>query len=187
MIELKIADKDDIQETIKLHNKYQIDGIKEEDKADGFVTTPFSAQELEELISKEQGLFIAKDGQKVVAYVMCASWQYWSAWDMFAYMVDNLDGKEFQGQKLSIDNSYQYGPVCVDKEYRRSGLLKDIFNFALAQMAKRYPILVTFINKINTRSYEAHTRKLGLEVISEFEYNSKNYYELCYDTSRSVK
>lgn len=46
-------------------------------------------------------------------------------------------------------------------------------------MSKRYPILVTFVNKINTRFYEAHTRKLGLEVIQEFEFNN-NHYSVCY-------
>ena len=53
-------------------------------------------------------------------------------------------------------------------------------------MAKRFPILVTFINKINPRSYEAHTKKLKLEVIKEFSYNNNNYYELVYDTSKSL-
>ena len=53
-------------------------------------------------------------------------------------------------------------------------------------MAKRYPILVTFVNKINPRSYEAHTRKLGLEVIKEFEFNGNFYWEMVYDTSKSL-
>jgi hypothetical protein len=66
-------------------------------------------------------------------------------------------------------------------------VLEAIFDFAREAMAKRYPILVTFINKINPRSYEAHTRKLGLEVIQEFSYNNNNYYELVYDTSRKIQ
>jgi hypothetical protein len=93
---------------------------------------------------------------------------------------------EYLGQKLSVENSYQYGPVCVDKEYRGSGVLEKIFDFARENMAKRFPILVTFINKINPRSYEAHTKKLKLEVIKEFSYNNNNYYELVYDTSKSL-
>jgi hypothetical protein len=66
-------------------------------------------------------------------------------------------------------------------------VLEDIFDFARDEMSKRYPILVTFINKINPRSYVAHTRKLGLEVIKEFQYNGNNYYELVYDTSKKIK
>jgi hypothetical protein len=53
-------------------------------------------------------------------------------------------------------------------------------------MKAKYPILVTFINKNNPRSVQAHTRKLGLEVINEFEFNNKQYYELVYDTSFSL-
>lgn len=183
MIELKVATIEDIEDTLELHSKYQIDGIAEEDKADGFVTTAFTTQELKDIIQKEQGLFIAKDGDKVVAYVMAASWQFWSAWPMFAYMIDELDKCEFAGEKLTVDNSYQYGPICIDKAYRGTQLLKDIFFYALEKMSKRYPILVTFVNKQNPRSFEAHTRKLGLEVATEFEYTGKQYYELCCLTS----
>ncbi|HWR19866.1 MAG TPA: GNAT family acetyltransferase, partial [Clostridia bacterium] len=49
------------------------------------------------------------------------------------------------------------------------------------------PILITFINKINTRSYEAHTKKLGLDVIKSFIFNENNYYALGYDTAKEVR
>jgi hypothetical protein len=65
-------------------------------------------------------------------------------------------------------------------------VLKEIFNFSLEHMAKRYPILVTFVNQINPRSYEAHTRKLGLDVIQEFEFNGNRYWELGCETSKPV-
>jgi hypothetical protein len=101
-------------------------------------------------------------------------------------MVEHLDESEYLGQKLSVDNSYQYGPVCIDKSVRGSGVLEKIFDFAREEMAKRYPILVTFINKINPRSFEAHTKKLGLTVTKEFSFNNNNYYELAYDTSKKI-
>ena len=45
-MQLKIAQLSDIEATLRLHAKYQIDTIKEEDKKDGFVTTAFSKEEL---------------------------------------------------------------------------------------------------------------------------------------------
>jgi len=72
-MEYKVASIDDIDATLKLHAKYQ---IKEEDKKDGFVTTAFTKEELTQLIEQEQGLFIAKEGDEVLAYVMSASWQF---------------------------------------------------------------------------------------------------------------
>lgn len=185
-MEYKIAQIKDIEKVLELHSKYQIDSIKQEDKKDGFITTAFTKEQMVDLITLEQGLFIAIENEKIVAYVMSASWKFWSRWPMFAFMMEDLPNLEYLDQKLTVQNSYQYGPVCVDKEYRGSGVLEKIFDFARENMAKRFPILVTFINKINPRSYEAHTKKLKLEVIKEFSYNNNNYYELVYDTSKSL-
>lgn len=185
-MELKIANTDDINGILKLHGKYQIDTISEDDKKDGFITTAFSKNELKEIIEKEQGIFVAIEDGEIIAYVMSASWQFWSKWPMFAYMIEDLPKLKYLGLTLSVDNSYQYGPVCVDKKYRGSGVLEKLFDFSLDSMCKKYEVLVTFINKINPRSYEAHTKKLGLEVIQEFQYNNNNYYELVYDTSKRV-
>lgn len=184
---LRTATIYDIDDVLKLHAKYQVDSIKEEDKKDGFITTAFSKEQLTKLIEEEKGLFIAIKDDAVIAYVMAASWQFWSVWPMFAHMIEDLPRLSYKGQTLSVDNSFQYGPVCVDKAFRGSGTLEKIFEFAREHMAKRYPILVTFINKINPRSYEAHTKKLGLEVLQEFEYNNNYYYELVYDTSKVLK
>ncbi|MBU2710792.1 hypothetical protein [Zooshikella harenae] len=181
-MQLKIAKPEDIDSTLALHYKYQIDSINEKDKESGFVTTAFTKEQLTSLIQEEQGLFIAKDGETVVAYVMAASWKFWSSWPMFAHMIKDLPNLTYFGQTLSIENSYQYGPVCIDKHLRGSGTLENIFHFAKKEMSKRYPILVTFINKINTRSFEAHTRKLGLDVVQEFTYNNNDYYELACHT-----
>lgn len=185
-MQLYVAQLDDINEVLELHYRYQINSINEEDKKDGFITTPFTKEELTKLINEEQGLFIVRVEKKVVAYVMCASWHYWSVWPMFVHMMKDLPKLQYLGQTLSVDNSYQYGPVCVDKSVRGSGVLEALFEYAREQMAKKYPILVTFINKINPRSFEAHTRKLKLEVIQEFEFNNNQYYELVYDTSKKL-
>jgi len=185
-MQYKIAELSDIEATLKLHAKYQVDTIAEEDKKDGFVTTAFTKEELTQLIEQEEGLLIAKEGDEVLAYVMAASWQFWSKWAMFQHMIKELPKLEYMGQTLSVDNSYQYGPICIDKSVRGTKVLKDIFNFSLEHMAKRYPILVTFVNQINPRSYEAHKRKLGLDVIQEFEFNGNRYWELGCDTSKSV-
>ncbi|WP_019612907.1 hypothetical protein [Psychromonas ossibalaenae] len=185
-MELKIAELSDIEATLALHAKYQVDSIDEQDKKDGFVTTAFTKEQLTELITQEQGLFIAKQGEQVIAYVMAASWQFWSIWPMFVFMAEDLPNMNYLGRQLSVKNSYQYGPVCIDKAFRGSGLLEKIFDFSRIEMAKRYPVLITFVNKINPRSFAAHTKKLKLDLIQEFEFNNNHYYELAYDTSKSI-
>ncbi len=182
-MEYKIATLADIDATLKLHAKYQIDSIEEEDKKDGFVTTAFTKEELTQLIEQEHGLFIAKEGDEVLAYVMSASWEFWSKWEMFEYMIADLPNLSYKGVHLSTENSYQYGPICIDKRVRGTEVLPTIFDFALNYMSKRYSILVTFVNQINPRSYEAHHRKLGLDIIQEFEFNDNRYWEMVCLTS----
>jgi len=109
----KVATVEEIEATLRLHAKYQVDTIAEEDKKDGFVTTPFTKEELQALIEQEQGLFIAKEGEEVVAYVMAASWQFWSKWAMFRHMIEDLQNLAYKGEKLSVENSYQYGVLSA--------------------------------------------------------------------------
>lgn len=177
-IELSVAQACDIEEILKLHFRYQIDSINEEDKADGFITTAFTKDHLTRLIEDENGLFIASVDNKIVAYAMAASWGYWAQWPMFEFMIKNLNDSNYLNQEVTTENSYQYGPVCVDKSVRGLGVFEKVFNFALASMAVRYPIMITFINKINPRSFEAHTRKVNLDVINSFEFNNNQYYKL---------
>lgn len=183
---ISVAELSDIDDVMALQSRYHIASISAEDKSSGFVTTLFSRAQLSALVDDERGLFVARQDGRLVAYVMAASWGFWSQWPLFAHMLKGLPELEFLGRPLSTGNSYQYGPVCIDTAVRGSGVLERIFDFARAEMAKRYPILVTFINKINTRSFAAHTRKLGLQVIQEFEFNGNQYYELVYDTAQPL-
>lgn len=183
---LKIAELKDIKDILELHKKYQIDGISNEDKKDGFITTNFTKEELTSLIIDEKGLFIAIKDNNIVGYIMSASWEYWKQWPMFVFMEKDLKNLSYLGKKLDTKNSYQYGPICIDKSVRGTGILEELFDFALESMSKRYDVLVTFVNKINERSFSAHKRKLGLDVIQEFEFNNNSYYEMVYDTSKRV-
>lgn len=185
-MEYRNATVKDIAAVSELQKRYHVSTINENDKADGFVTTLFSEEQFKMLIEKENGLAIACDGDEVAAYAMAASWDFWSAWPLFEKMISDLPNIEYKGRILSVDNSYQYGPVCIDVKYRGGEVLPNIFEFSRLQMKDRFPILVTFINKINPRSYAAHTGKLGLEVIKTFDFNNNHYYELVYDMCRKT-
>jgi hypothetical protein len=185
-MEYRNAVLDDLIKVSNLQKKYHIYTIREEDKPDGFVTTLFTEEQFKELIEKENGLAIACDGDKIIAYAMAASWQYWSAWPLFEHMINDLPNIKYLGRILSVENSYQYGPICIDKKFRGTEVLPNLFEFSRLQMKDRYPVLITFINQINDRSYHAHVTKLGLEVIKTFDFNSNHYFELGYDMSRKT-
>ena len=181
------ATVEDIPKIEELQRIYHINTINKEDKADGFVTTLFTHDQFKELIESEQGVALACDGDRIAGYAMAASWEYWSKWPLFQHMIADLPNNEYLGRQLDTMNSYQYGPICIHKDYRGTEVLPMLFDFSREQMSRRYPILITFINHINPRSYKAHVEKLGLDVIKDFQFNNNNYYELGYDTSKKVK
>lgn len=186
-IKYQVATFEDLDQVEELQKKYHVDTISEEDKKDGFVTTLFTRKQFEELIEKESGLIIAKDGEKVIAYAMNASWEYWSAWPLFQHMIGDLDGTSFNGINLNTKNSFQYGPVSIDKNYRGNGIIENIFEFSRKSFKDKYPVMITFINKINPRSLHTHTEKIGMEIIKSFTFNDNNYYELGYDMNLKTK
>lgn len=54
------------------------------------------------------------------------------------------------------------------------------------EFRKQYPISITFINKINEISEKAHTKKLGWEIIDEFQFNNNTYIGLAFDMEKTV-
>ena len=173
---ITLAAMEDMEGIFSLLKANHISHIQESDKADGFVTTNLSSEQLTALITREQGVTIAKEGRKVLAFAMAAPWSFWREWPLFAYMIEKLPEFQLGGQTLTIENSYQYGPICIDKSVRGTGVFEQVFYASLAGMRNRYPMMATFINQINHRSYAAHTRKVPMTAVGTFQFNQNNYF-----------
>jgi hypothetical protein len=185
-IQLEVAKLSDIEGVLDLQKLYLVSNLTEEEKKSGFVTTPFSIEQLTYVINNE-GLFIAKDNYKIIAYIFAESWDFFSQYPIFEYMISLFPKPEFLDFEINSTSSFQYGPICIDKKYRGKGLINLLFEFMRIHVLKRYPLSLTFINKTNVPSYKAHTEKLKWTVIGDFQFNDNNYYILGYDMNMPVK
>lgn len=186
MIKTSIGNTADIPGILALQEKYLYRNLNEEERKRGFVTTPFTAEQIEQVI-KQNGIFIATNEQlEIVAYAFAGSWKYFEQWEIFNFMVSRFPQLSFQGGAITTENSFQYGPICIDIPYRGTDLVKQLFEEMRIEFVKKYPISVTFINKVNAVSTKAHTQKLGWEVIDEFVFNDKNYIALAFEMRISV-
>jgi hypothetical protein len=184
-IQLEVAKIPDIEGVLDLQKLYLVSNLSEEEKKSGFVTTPFSVEQLTYVINNE-GLFIAKDSNKIIAYIFAESWNFFSQYPIFEYMISLFPKLTFLDFEINSITSFQYGPICIDKKYRGKGLINLLFEFMRIHIVKRYPLSLTFINKTNVPSYKAHTEKLKWTVIGDFQFNEHNYYILAYDMIISV-
>ncbi|MFT4740847.1 MAG: hypothetical protein ACI9XJ_002469 [Marivirga sp.] len=186
MIKTRAANKHDIVGVLSLQEKNLYSNLNEDERENGFVTTPFTVNQIKEII-QQNGLFIAiNEHQIIIAYVFAGSWEYFKQWDIFNFMVSRFSQYSLNKQEITTENSFQYGPVCIDKNYRGNGLLNLIFEEMRIEFHKKYPLSVTFINKVNAISEKAHTKKLGWEIIDQFTFNNNTYIGLAFDMKNSV-
>ncbi len=175
----------DIDQVLLLQDKYLLVNMPETNRSEGFVTTPFSPEQLKKIIDFE-GFFVAEDEKKIVAYVVVCSWDFFTQFPIFAYMASRFDTIHFNDFEIDTVNTFEYGPICIDSEYRNKGVFQNLFEAMRKSMTDRYKVGVTFINKLNKRSFSAHTNKLNLKVIDEFSFNQHEFYMLAFWTDKSV-
>lgn len=184
-IKFETATISDIDGILKLQELYLVGNLSEEEKESGFVTTPFAVEQLTEVIQKLE-LFIAKDNTKIIAYVFAGSWEFFKQWPIFNYMSTLLPELSFLHFDITTTQSFQYGPICIHKKYRGKGLLKPLFEFMRIHMLHKYPLALTFINKINIPSTKAHTGKLKWTIIGDFKFNNNEYLILAYNMTEVI-
>ena len=185
MVKTRVGNQNDIAGVLALQKKYLYKNLTVSERKNGFVTTPFTTNQIEEII-QQNGLFVAENEQSIIAYMFAGSWEYFGQWEIFNFMVSRFPRLSFGGAKITTANSFQYGPVCIDKDHRGKGVLNLIFEKMRREFHKNYPYAITFINKINRVSEKAHTNKLSWEIIDEFEFNDNQYIGLAFDMKHSV-
>lgn len=177
----RVACEADIDGILGLQSRNLYTNLSETERAAGFVTTPFTVKQIQELLDQVGGFVAEKQGM-VVGYAFAGSWEFFAQWPIFPYMTSRFPQLQFHGTQITDRNTFQYGPVCIDQTLRGSGIFPQLFETMRSSFASRYPIGVTFINKVNVRSVVTHTRKLDLEIIDEFEFNGNFYYGLAFWT-----
>ncbi len=186
MITTRLGNTSDMAGVLKLQDQNLVSKMAPADLKYGFVTTPFTI-EMIELMIRNDGLFIAEDQkQNIVAYVFAGNWEFYLQWEIFKVMTSRFPKLEFNNRNVDVKNSFQYGPICIDKDHRGQGIINLIFEEMRLTWLNRFDLSLTFINKANIISKEAHIKKLGWAIVDEFEFNDKTYLSLALDMTQSV-
>lgn len=181
------ASLSDITGVLALQELYLVTNLSDIEKQAGFVTTRFTVAQLTDVITNN-GLFLAKDNQTVIAYIFAESWTFFNQWPIFEYMCTLFPQLSFEHFKtITTINSFQYGPICIHADYRGKGIIRPLFELMRENTVAKYPLALTFINKKNIPSLKAHTKKLNWTIISDFQFNNNDYHVLAYDMKNAVE
>jgi len=155
---------------VRLNSANYINSLSEAERCDGFLSAVFTLEQTAAM-AEDLGTTVAiVDG--VLAGFLCAfrnDFNHGSP--VVAKMIETYDHVRFEGRLLSSFNSYAYGPVCVDRHYRRQGLLRGLCEAQKRELAGRFEVGVALIARNNPHSMAAHVAGLGMTEVGEFEVN----------------
>ncbi len=175
---IRQANIKDIDAILQLQEKYHVSNLTElEKQTKGFVTMKVTPAQFEQMIGKN-GVFIAVDDNILAAYALTSDWDFYRQWAIIEKMEAVLPDFPLENQPISVDNSFQYGPVCIDEAYRGRAILADLFQAILKFYKGQYLYSVTFINQKNERSIKAHDKQTPLSILGSFEFNDNQYFAL---------
>ena len=179
----RIGNRNDISGIIALQRANLYDNLSPDQRKHGFVTTPFSESQLLELMA-ERGVFVAEEqgkswampwpGRGVSFRSGPSSRSWFRGLGRSRYQESRFRRNEAFSTALSASTRRCEDQACFPYCSRKCG--------ENSRHVSRSGI--TFINRVNERSYNAHTRKLGMTVIDTFDFSGRSYYMLSFDTSR---
>ncbi len=159
--------------------------LDETQQQQGFLSVEYGAKDLA-AINDGLGIFVATQGDRLLAYAMAETNEFAASVPIIAQMVSRFHGARFEEQSL-LDLRYLiYGPVCIDRTARGAGLLNGLLRAMSAALSTEFDLGIAFIAQSNLHSYHAHVRKNNMRVIDEFEFDGRRFWTVAFRLSDRV-
>lgn len=142
----------ELQQILNLQKKNSPSNLSLEEKVqEGFVTVTHTL----ELLTRMNLVcphIIAKDGDKVVGYALCMHPSFRNDIEILIPMFAVLDTLLAPHQ----DSYMIMGQICIDKEYRKMGIFRKLYQTMKNAAQPRFTGIITEVDATNTRSLNAH-------------------------------
>ena len=134
----------------------------EEKLQEGFVTVQHTVALLEQM-NTACGHIIAKQEEKVVGFALVMLSSFRNEISVLIPMFKRIDSL------LPTDKSYVImGQVCIEKNYRKQGIFRGLYDFYRTQLQHEFDYLITEVAEINQRSMNAH-ESIGFKIIESYK------------------
>lgn len=168
----------DFEGILLLQHQNLLTTLKGEDLFQGFLSIEYTREHLHK-VNSELGIFVAVQDKAVVGYLMAETAEFAVESPLMSNMLKRLKDVVFDRVTLSCC-FFVYGPVCIDRQHRGQGVLEGLFGIMKETLGTDYDVGIAFVSLGNPRSFQAHTAKLGMKVIDEFEFGGERYSTLAF-------
>ncbi|MCK8524229.1 GNAT family N-acetyltransferase [Aquimarina sp. D1M17] len=145
------SSKRELEQILQLQKNNLSSSISKEDKEkEGFVTVEHDLELLTKMHTKEPHI-IAKDDDKVVGYALSMVREFKEDIEVLEPMFSKIDT-----QLRNLNTYIVMGQVCIDKNYRKQGIFRGLYNKMKDELNHKYDVLITEVAANNIRSLNAH-------------------------------
>jgi hypothetical protein len=153
--------------------------LSEEERADGFLSAVFSPKQIAAM-AEELGIMIAVVQDKFAGFLCAFRNDFDHGSPVVGKMIASYERMQLEGKSLSAYRSYAYGPVCIDRPFRRQGLLRGLYEAQVRDLAGLFEIGIALVSRDNPHSLDAHVFGLGMTEVGGFEVNGNCYATLVF-------
>jgi predicted GNAT superfamily acetyltransferase len=179
------AQPQDYSAILRLQSANFIGNLSMEERQEGFLSDEFTFRQVAEM-AEDLGTTIASVNGELVAFLCACRNEFNHGSPVIAKMLESYDRVEFEGKALSSHHSYIYGPVCIDRAYRRQGLLRGLYKKQKQELAGRFEVGVAFVSRTNPHSLKAHVAGLGMTEVGDFELKGNVYLILAFRVPSNI-
>jgi predicted GNAT superfamily acetyltransferase len=152
---------------VQLNRANFIANLSEEARQDGFLSAVFTLAQTAAM-AEDLGTSVAVVDGQIAGFLCAFRNEFPHGSPVVAKMIESYDSLSFAGKLLNEYKTYAYGPVCIDRAYRRKGLLRGLYQEQKRVLAGRFEVGVALIARTNQHSLEAHIAGLGMTDVGSF-------------------
>ena len=171
MILTKLVNKDSELTGIRLLQSRNLKGNLSDAEAidQGFLIAEYDLGYLRQMNDCRPSV-IALDGDRVVGYALVATKESRAGHPLLSDLFHPIDQLYFKQEPLRDVEYVVVGQLCVDKDYRGTGLVPQLYRLFRASLEMDYRYAITDVAKANRRSLQAH-RKIGFQAIHSINFD----------------
>ena len=141
----------ELQQILELQKSNLAQNLSVEEKGkEGFVTVVHTLELLTRMNAKFPHV-IARDGKKVVGYTLCMHPKFAGEIEVLKPMFSEIERSDARTREFMV-----MGQVCIDKEYRKKGIFRNLYQTMLQAIKPRFDCIITEVDAANVRSLQAH-------------------------------
>jgi hypothetical protein len=177
--EFRRAKPEDYSAILKLQAANYIANLSDHEQTEGFLSAEFTREQVTKM-AEDLGIMIALESGVLAGYLCAFRNDFTHGSPVLAKMFESYDAVWFEGKPLVSYKTYVYGPVCIDRDYRRRGLLRGLVEAQKRDLAGRFELGVGFVSRSNPHSLDAHLCGLGMTDVGEFDVKGNRYVIFCF-------